>query len=82
MAEGVWRASYEQLRAAVVAGGQPDGVDARRLARFGLAGLAAGRPAWRVAVTEAPEPRWSGGDPALDALVSAYSLMTTGGGTS
>jgi protein tyrosine phosphatase (PTP) superfamily phosphohydrolase (DUF442 family) len=70
----VWRGAYEQLRAVVLAGGQPEGDNARRLARFGLAGLVSARPAWQ----EAPEPRWSGTDPKLAALVSAYSMMTGG----
>ncbi len=39
----------------MLAGGQPEGDNARRLARFGLAGLVSARPAWQVAVKEAPE---------------------------
>ena len=74
----MWRAAYEQLRVAVVAGGQPQDDNARRLARFGLAGLATARPAWQVAINEAPEPRWSGTDAKLAALVSAYSILTGG----
>ncbi len=62
----------------MLAGGQPEGDNARRLARFGLAGLVSARPAWQVAVKEAPEPRWSGTDAKLAALVSAYSMMTGG----
>jgi len=76
--DGGWRAAYEQLRAAVVAGQTPEGDHARRLARFGLAGLASARPAWEVAVSEAPEPRWSGDDARVGVLVSAYGLVTGG----
>jgi hypothetical protein len=49
------------------------------MARFGLGGLASARPTWEVAVSVAPEPRWSGGDPRMASLVSAYGLITTGG---
>ncbi len=73
-----WRQVYEQLRAVVLAGGAPEGDNARRMARFGLAGLASGRPAWEVTVSESPEPRWSGTDPRMASLVSAYSLITGG----
>lgn len=75
----MWRAAYEQLRAVAVTGGQPDGPNARRLARYGMAGLASARPVWQVAVTEAPEPRWTGTDPRAAALAAVYSLVTTGG---
>jgi len=78
VAEGVWRAAYEQLRSVVLAGGRPEGDNARRLARFGLAGLASARPAWQVVTSEAPEPRWSGGDPRLGALLSTFALLTGG----
>jgi len=56
-------------------GEMPQGEDARRLARFGLAGIASARPAWAVAVSEAPEPRWTGGDPRGRALALAYELI-------
>ena len=74
----MWRGAYEQLRAVVLAGGNPEDHNARRLARFGLAGLASARPAWAVTVSEGPEARWSGTDPRLGALVAAYSMMTGG----
>jgi hypothetical protein len=74
--DGGWRSAYEELRAAALAGEVPDSDDARRLARFGLAGLAARRPAWAVVVSQGPEPRWTGSDPRLASLVSAYRLVT------
>jgi hypothetical protein len=83
MARGVcdlrWRDEYEQLRAQVLDGGAPEGEAARRLERFGLAGLATRRPAWQVSVSQAPEPRWTGTDPRLVSLKSAYRFVITGG---
>ncbi len=78
MSERSWRAAYERLRAVVVAGGQPEGVDARRLARLGVAGLATTRPAWEITAGEAPEPRWTGADPRLAALCAAFEIVTGG----
>jgi|GEM_PF-2988457 len=78
MREGSWRVAYEGMRAVVLAGGAPDGEQARRLARFGLAGLASGRPAWEVVASQAPEPRWTGTDPRLAALVRAFEIVTGG----
>jgi hypothetical protein len=74
-----WRDDYEQLRAAVLAGRTPEGEAARRLERFGLLGLANRNPAWEVRVNQAPEPRWTGTDPRLVVLRSAYQLVITGG---
>lgn len=51
---------------------------ARRLERSGLAGLSAGRPAWEVVVSQAPEPRWTGDDPRLVSLRSAYQIVVGG----
>lgn len=62
----------------VVAGEAPEGEAARCLARFGMAGLAKHRPAWEVVVSQAPEPRWTGTDPRLASLKSAYRLVTGG----
>ena len=62
----------------MLAGGAPDGEQARRLARFGLAGLASGRPAWEVVASQAPEPRWTGTDPRMASLVSAFAIITGG----
>ena len=45
------------------------------MARFGLPGLASARPAWQVVARQAPEPRWTGGDPRLAALDAAYALV-------
>ena len=70
---------YEELRAAVLAGAVPEGEAARRLGRFGLAGLVTRRPAWEVVVSQAPEPRWTGTEPRLMSLKSAYQLVVTGG---
>jgi hypothetical protein len=70
-----WVARYEDLRAAALRGVFDDSEDARRVARSGLWGLASGRPPWRVVVSEAPEPRWSGRDPRLAALGAAYGLV-------
>jgi len=69
-----WRAYYEELRASALRGALPDDEHARRIARFGLPGLVSARPAWRVVAREAPEPRWTGGDPHLAALAAAYAL--------
>jgi hypothetical protein len=71
-----WRALYEELRASALRGALPDDENARRMARFGIAGLASARPAWRVVARQAPEPRWTGGDPRLAALDAAYALVT------
>lgn len=71
-----WAPRYEELRASALGGTPADSEDARRLARYGLFGLASGRPAWRVAVSEAPEPRWTGDDPRLAALTAAYQLLS------
>jgi hypothetical protein len=73
-----WRDEYERSRADVLAGVAPAGETARRLERFGLAGLASGRPAWEVSVRQAPEPRWTGTDPRLVSLQSAYRFVITG----
>jgi hypothetical protein len=62
----------------VLAGAPPGGEPARRLERFGLAGLAKRRPAWEVVVTQAPEPRWTGTDARLLSLKSAYRLVIGG----
>jgi hypothetical protein len=70
-----WRAIYEELRASALHGLLPDDEHARRIARFGLPGLVSARPAWRVVAHEAPEPRWTGGDPRLAALTAAYALV-------
>ena len=70
-----WRASYEKLRASALHGALPDDEPARRIARFGLPGLVSARPAWRVVARQAPEPRWTGGDPRLTALTAAYALV-------
>jgi hypothetical protein len=77
---GRWRAEYEQLRAEVIAGRVPQGENARRLARFGLAGLLSARPAWEVVAREAPERRWTGGDARLVSLVAVYGLIIGGMG--
>jgi len=69
-----WRAIYEELRASALHGLLPDDEHARRIARFGLPGLVSARPAWRVVAHEAPEPRWTGGDPRLAALAAACTL--------
>jgi len=69
-----WRASYEELRASALRGALPGDEHARRMTRFGIAGLAAARPAWQVVARQAPEPRWTGGDPRLAALDAAYAL--------
>jgi hypothetical protein len=69
-----WRAIYEELRASALHGALPDDEHARRMARFGIAGLASARPAWQVVARQAPEPRWTGGDPRLAALDAAYAL--------
>jgi len=69
-----WRASYEELRASALRGVLPDDEHARRIARFGLPGLVSARPARRVVAHEAPEPRWTGGNPRLAALAAAYAL--------
>ncbi len=74
----MWRAAYEQLRAVTLDGGRPEGENARRLARFGLAGLASARPAWQVVISQAPEPRWSGVDPRQVALTTTFALLTGG----
>ena len=74
-----WRDEYEQLRAQVLDGGGPEGEAARRLESSGLAGLATRRPAWQVRVSQAPEPRWTGTDPRLVSLKSAYRFVITGG---
>ena len=66
---------YEDLRTTALRGDCDDSEDARRVARCGLWGLASGRPPWRVVVSEAPEPRWSGRDPRLAALGAAYGLV-------
>jgi len=71
-----WRALYEELRASALRGALPGDENARRMARFGIAGLAPARPAWRVVARQAPEPRWTGGDPRLAALDAAYALVT------
>ena len=71
-----WVARYEDLRAKALRGVFDDSEDARRVARYGLWGLASGRPAWRVVVFEAPEPRWTGRDPRLAALAAAYDLLS------
>jgi hypothetical protein len=74
-----WRPAYEQLRAVVMAGGpKPDDEIVRRLDRFGLAGLAARRPAWQVVVAQAAEARWTGRDPRQESLQSAYQLAIGG----
>ena len=73
--EASWRAIYEELRASALRGALPDDENARRMARFGIAGLASARPAWRVVARPAPEPRWTGGDPRLAALDAAYALV-------
>jgi len=75
VSDQAWRGAYERLRSDALNGALGDSQDARRLARFGLAGLATCRPAWRVVVHQAPEPRWSGGDARLVALVSAYRQL-------
>jgi hypothetical protein len=62
----------------VLAGASPDGEAARRLERFGLGGLATGRPAWEVVVSQAPEPRWTGNDARLASLKSAYRFVIGG----
>jgi hypothetical protein len=62
----------------VLAGARPDGEAARRLERFGLPGLATRRPAWEVVVNQAPEPRWTGSDPRLVSLKSAYRFVIGG----
>jgi hypothetical protein len=69
-----WRAICEELRASALRGALPDDEHARRMARFGIAGLASARPAWQVVARQAPEPRWTGGDPRLAALDAAYAL--------
>lgn len=76
--DGGWRSEYEQLRAQVLAGASPEGDAARRMERFGLAGLATRRPAWQVVVSQAPEPRWTGADPRMMSLKSAYRLVIGG----
>jgi hypothetical protein len=74
-----WRAAYEKLRSVVLAGGpKPDDEVARRLDRFGLAGLASRRPVWQVVVAQAAEPRWTGTDPRQESLQSAYQLVMGG----
>ena len=78
MSDGGWRREYEDLRARALAGENPGGEAARRLERFGLAGLARRRPAWEVVVSQAPEPRWTGTDPRLSSLKSAYRLVIGG----
>ena len=70
-----WRAHYEKLRASALHGELPDDEHARRIARFGLPGLVSARPAWQVVAHQAPEPRWTGGDPRLAALAAAYALV-------
>jgi hypothetical protein len=59
-------------------GAAPEGEAARRLERFGLAGLAKRRPAWEVVVSQAPEPRWTGANPRLMSLKSAYRFVMGG----
>lgn len=75
MADRAWRATYEELRSEVLAGVPIDGANARRLARFGLVGLQTARPAWQVVVSQAPEPRWSGGDPRAASLARAFAIL-------
>lgn len=53
-------------------GQRPRAEAARCLERLGLAGLAKRRPAWEVVVSQAPEPRWTGANPRLMSLKSAY----------
>lgn len=76
--DGPWRRDYEELRAKVLGGASPADETTRRLERFGLAGLASRRPAWQVVVSQAPSPRWSGADPRLAQLKSAYRLVIGG----
>jgi hypothetical protein len=59
----------------------PDPEAARRLERLGLAGLAWHRLRleWEVVVSQAAEPRWTGTDPRLAALHSAYRIALGGG---
>jgi hypothetical protein len=77
VSDKAWRAAYEKLRSDALAGALSDGEDARRLTRFGLAGLATTRPAWRVVMREATEPRWSGGDARLATLLSVYGRVVS-----
>lgn len=61
-----------------MAGRVPQGENARRLARFGVAGLLTARPAWEVVAREAPERRWTGSDTRIMSLVAAYGLIIGG----
>jgi len=74
------QADYEQLRASVLAGGEPaDVLAAQRFARRGLAGLIcwpSAEPAYLGSVIGARRPPWCGGqDPREQQLHDAYAFL-------
>lgn len=73
------QADYERLRAAVLSGSMPIGVAARRFDAEGMWGLIrrpAAEPVFTARMVSVARPAWTPyGDPRLDSLADAYSVV-------